>query len=461
MAGRSAGAAYNRRMIQSLRYLSKTHSRTRCGAAHSAVAWLALASLAIPSLGQSGPPQAGWTQESADWYTRYELLEPAKQSFRILYDVTATTAGAKLFFNPIRVGSEPTVHSVTDLASGKPLEWKIVSSEEAAAEGLANAGHEGEFIRVALARPVPEGGEGRIRIDKTYKDPASVFEEDGKLVFERTLGVPRNAVVLPAGYELVGCNYPSQVDTEADGRVRVSFMNRGPAGVPYRVEARRRGATPEGPETNAGQVDGQVQHRDPVTRSEPTSARTGYELSERAIQDREIVYFLLAPESHSFRLYHDYTESRPGVDRYVNVVRPGSRAANPSAKILDTGEVLTVETLHGDAIAAKGVDIGEPVRSESEAVVIWFDAVAPGASKRLRIEETYTDPGRYGLEGDELLWDRSFGRPRNAVVLPAGWYLTTSSIPAVITETEAGEIRLDFENDRPGDIDVLLRARRR
>jgi hypothetical protein len=422
---------------------------------------LVLAAALSPALAQPAPPQTDWTQQSADWYTRYELLEPSRQSFRIIYDVTATTPGATLFFNPIRVGSEPTVHSVIDLASGKALEWRIVSSADAAAEGLANAGHEGEFIRVALARPVPEGGEGRIRIDKTYKDPASVFEEDGKLVFERTLGVPRNAVVLPAGYELVGCNYPSQVAAEEDGRIRVSFMNRGPAGVPYRVESRPRAAAHGASEGSAAPADGQVLHRDLTTRIEPTSARTGYELSERAAQDREIVYFLLAPESHSFRLYHDYTESRPGVDRYVNVVRPGSRAAKPSAKILDTGEVLTVETLRGAEIAAKGVDIGEPVRPESEAVVIWFDAVEPGESKRLRIEETYTDPGRYGLEGDDLLWDRSFGRPRNAVVLPAGWYLTTSSIPAVVTETDAGEIRLDFENDRPGDIDVLLRARRR
>jgi hypothetical protein len=47
-------------------------------------------------------------------------------------------------------------------------------------------------------------------------------------------------------------------------------------------------------------------------------------LSERARQDREIVYFLQQPETHAFDLYHDYTESRPGVDNYLNVVRGGS-----------------------------------------------------------------------------------------------------------------------------------------
>ena len=51
-------------------------------------------------------------------------------------------------------------------------------------------------------------------------------------------------------------------------------------------------------------------------------------LSERAHQDREIVYFLQQPETHSFDLYHDYTETRPDASRYVNVVRPGSSVTN-------------------------------------------------------------------------------------------------------------------------------------
>jgi hypothetical protein len=56
-------------------------------------------------------------------------------------------------------------------------------------------------------------------------------------------------------------------------------------------------------------------------------------------------YFLQQPETHAFRLYHDYTETRPEVDRYLNVVRRGSKASNPSAHVLDTGERLRVETL--------------------------------------------------------------------------------------------------------------------
>lgn len=187
----------------------------------------------------------------------------------------------------------------------------------------------------------------------------------------------------------------------------------------------------------------------------------GGRLSERARQDREIVYFLQQPETHAFDLYHDYTESRPGVDNYLNIVRGGSKVSNPSAVILDTGEKLTVETLRGTKITDAKIDIGEPVTDQSEVVIIRYPAVKQGQSVRLRISETYTDPGRYGLIGDELVWDRAFGRPANAMVLPAGWYLTNCSIPATVSLEPDGRVRLDFINPRNDNIEVLVTARRR
>ena len=184
-------------------------------------------------------------------------------------------------------------------------------------------------------------------------------------------------------------------------------------------------------------------------------------LSERARQDREIVYFLQPPETHAFDLYHDYTESRPGVDNYLNIVRGGSKVSNPSALILDTGEKLVVETLRGTKITDAKIDIGEPVTAQSEVVVIRFAPVKQGQSVRLRISETYTDPNRYGVVGDELVWDRAFGRPANAMVLPAGWYLTNCSIPATVSVQPDGRVRLDFVNPRNDNVEVLVTARRR
>lgn len=183
--------------------------------------------------------------------------------------------------------------------------------------------------------------------------------------------------------------------------------------------------------------------------------------SERARQDREIVYFLQPPETHSFDLYHDVTIREVGRSTYINVVRAGSKVSNPSALCLDTGEPLRVETLKGDEITRAKIDIGEPVKPDSEAAVVRFPAVAAGTTTRIRIRETYTDPARYRMEGDLLVWDRSFGRPRNAVILPAGYALVSSAFPAKVSLTEDNRIRLDFDNPRNDEVRALIHARKR
>ena len=184
-------------------------------------------------------------------------------------------------------------------------------------------------------------------------------------------------------------------------------------------------------------------------------------LSERAHQDPEIVYLLKAPETHSFELYHDVTIADIGRSTYINVVRAGSKVSNPSALCLDTGEALNVETLRGDKITKAKIDIGAKVLPASEAVVVRFPAVVAGATTRIRIRETYTDPARYRLDGDLLVWDRSFGRPQNAVVLPEGYMLAGSSFPVRISLTEDDRVRLDFINPRNDEVRALIHARKR
>ena len=75
--------------------------------------------------------------------------------------------------------------------------------------------------------------------------------------------------------------------------------------------------------------------------------------------------------------------------------------------------------------------------------------------------ETYTDTARYKVVNGELIWNRSFGRPTNAVVLPAGWALTNSSITATVSELADGRVRLDFINGRPDEVNVLITARKK
>lgn len=401
-------------------------------------------------------PFAAPAQSPDDSYTRYELLDPSTQSFRILYEVTATQAGAAYYYNTLRKGSEHKVDGAVDVMTGKNLEWTIVTGAEARKSGYAEAESDVDYLKIKLARPVAAGNEYRLSIDKTYKDVKSYFTQGDRIVFDRSLSIKRNSVVLPRGYELIKCNYPSQVVMENDGRIKVSFLNTGPAEVPLHLEGRKL------PASASLVVEGQKNTILPVGQGrDKSSARVSFSFPERAYQTREIVYFLQQPETHAFRLYHDYTESREGMDRYLNVVRSGSKASNPSAKILDTGAALKVETLKGEAITKKGLDIGEPVTPETEVVVIWYDPVQKNQSVRLRIEETYEDPNRYVLYNGELVFDRGFGRPFNTVILPDGWFLTASIIPAVVDLTPDGKISLYYVNGGPDDIDVLIRGRRK
>ncbi len=385
--------------------------------------------LAVAGAARAAPAQ---TDDGA--YTRYELLAPASHKFRIIYDITATTPGATTYFNPIRAGSVASDERVTDRATGKPLAFAEVGGEIARAGGVTNAAPQARYIAVTLARPVPDDGGARIRIDKTYEDASSYYSDGEAIVFDRPLGIKRNSVVLPAGYRLAAVNVPVQVLQQADGRIAVSFLNATPAPMPLRIRA--------------------------VPAAVPASGSSmAIRISERAAQTREIVYYLRPPETHSFDLTHDYTEERPGISAYVNVVRAGSTVSNPSARDLDTGVALTTELVKGAAITA--IDPRETnVTAATTAVVFRFPPVAAGASRRIRIAETYTDPNRYRLVDGELVWHRAFGRPANAVVLPAGWVLTNSTIPATISLTNDGRTRLDFINPRPDDIDVVVTARR-
>jgi hypothetical protein len=356
-----------------------------------------------------------------------------------MYELSATTEGARTYTDPIPTGTVVRDVAVTDMMTGTPLKFDVTASA----------------ITVTLARPVPPKGQGRIRIEKTVKSPLVYKQAAGSATFSVPLGASRHDLVLPAGYELIGANIPVRVLAEDDGRTKLDVMNVPPGNATLVVTLR------------AGALTGDAAKPAPLTNNRsweppPTQGPTERaRLAERAHLDRDIVYFLQEPSTNAFSLYHDYTESRPGIDKYINVVRTGSRSSSPSAYILDTGEVLKHETLKGAEITAKQIQIGEAVTPDTEIVVLYFPPVKPGQSVRLRISETYTAPQSYRLDGSDLVFERSLGRTRNSVVLPSGWYLTASSIPTVVSETPDKSIRLDFVNNRPDSLDVYIKGRKR
>jgi hypothetical protein len=112
-----------------------------------------------PAGAAPGLPAARQTE--SDEYTRYELLAPDTASFKIFYGVTATTAGAQVYFNPIRKGSAASDEVVFDPMTGEPLKFEIISGADARRDPLmTDADASTNYIKVHLARAVPPDGQG-------------------------------------------------------------------------------------------------------------------------------------------------------------------------------------------------------------------------------------------------------------------------------------------------------------
>jgi hypothetical protein len=181
------------------------------------------------------------TLAAEDVLTQYELLAPESHQFAIRYDVSATEAGSSVYFNIIRPGSEASNEKVLDRATGKEIPFEESDGKEARAAKQADADTNDQtpFIKVLLPHPVPKDGEFRLRILKTYKDAKSYYAQGDKIIFDRSLGIKRNVIILPAGYELVASTVPVIVSTEEDGRVKVSLINDRDDEVAVRLEGRK------------------------------------------------------------------------------------------------------------------------------------------------------------------------------------------------------------------------------
>jgi hypothetical protein len=194
----------------------------------------------------------------------------------------------------------------------------------------------------------------------------------------------------------------------------------------------------------------------------PSNGQNQNPLTERAYQDREILYELQSPDSHAFRITHDYTVRKAGEKYYFNIVRAGSHVTNPESFDLDTGEKLKWEIISGKQAKERKLPITEQLTDDSEIVVTYLARpLEPGTTNRIRLMETYADPKSYFIEGDELVWDRTFGRLRNTVVLPVGWSLSGLASPATIDTLRDGRVSVYIVNPRNDDVRVYLRARRR
>ena len=181
----------------------------------------------------------------------------------------------------------------------------------------------------------------------------------------------------------------------------------------------------------------------------------------RAEQDRTIRYWLLDPDSHQFRISHDFTVDKVGQASVHSFVRAGSIVSKAIVVDLNTGKELKTYNVSGKSVNALGY---YPTPTDPDSVVVQADLDHPlkqGESVRVRVTETYTDPVGYKKQGKELIWDRTLGRPYNQVTLPEGYMLVSSNTPAIIKLDAEGRVVCRFDNPRPGELHVILRAKPR
>ncbi|HEX9637307.1 MAG TPA: hypothetical protein VGB99_07220 [Acidobacteriota bacterium] len=179
----------------------------------------------------------------------YWLLDPARHQFRFAHDFNITRPGQTVAHSFVRAGSTVSEDiTFIDLDSGRRLKTRKISGAAVNALELYPEPSEPDSVVVegALLEPVPEGGSVRIRVIETYTDTERYRLQDGKLVWDRTLGRPRNTVMLPQGWMLTHCSTPASVSEDAQGRIVLRLDNPRNDELHVVVRARRRPVSQSG-----------------------------------------------------------------------------------------------------------------------------------------------------------------------------------------------------------------------
>lgn len=346
-----------------------------------------------------------------DDHTEYNLLDPATHQFHIVYYLNQRQVGATTLLNQTRSGSEGSDVSVRDPQTGQPLKFEYKTGEELAAAGEAGRLSPAEhYIRAFLPRPVPEGGEGRVRIEKTYLDEKSYYAQGEDIVFARSLGIGRNAIVLPRGYTLVSSNVAGQVMALSDGRLKVAFENINT----YAADVTIRG------------------------RKSTASLASNIAVVERAFDFAKTLYDLGSPDTHRVSVRHEYVETRRGARASLEFLAR-HRLTDAVITDMDTGAVMD-----GVDFAGRTVRLAVPITTD-------------GQSAHLRIAGVEADPN-YRVDAGQLSWTRTLHEPRTTILLPAGWEVTAISTPATVTTTRDGRVAIQVYNPRLEPTAIAIRA---
>ncbi|HZS54735.1 MAG TPA: hypothetical protein VFA65_10060 [Bryobacteraceae bacterium] len=175
---------------------------------------------------------------------RYWLLDPATHEFKISHDFNVTRVGQKSVHSFVRKGSTVVQSQIFDLDTGEELKTYNVTGKDTNALGYYPSAVPDDEVVVQgdLPHPIEAGQSVRIRVVETYMDPAYAAK-NGELVWDRTLGRPRNEVTLPDGWMLTQVSVPAIISLDPQGRITCRFTNPRNDEIHVVLKARRRPGT--------------------------------------------------------------------------------------------------------------------------------------------------------------------------------------------------------------------------
>ena len=181
---------------------------------------------------------------------RYWLLDPSTHQFRISHDFNVSRAGQKYVHSFVRKGSVVEQSQIFDLDTGEELKTYNVTGKDTNALGYypTPVPDDEVVVQAELPHAVEQGQSVRVRVVETYTDP-SYTEKNGELLWDRTLGRPRNEVTLPEGWMLTESTVPAIVTLDSEGRVTLRYTNPRNDEIHVILKAKRR-PTPTASTTN-------------------------------------------------------------------------------------------------------------------------------------------------------------------------------------------------------------------
>lgn len=236
--------------------------------------------------------------------------------------------------------------------------------------------------------------------------------------------------------------------------------------APIVAEAQRgRGRrTPPPPPTNPPRATMPGSGSTTGTRLPDNPFEVGIDISrliERDVNAKEVTFDLLQPEQSRYNLFFTYAESRAGISAYARVIRDGSDLLAITAVEVTNQTPLEVELFGMDEMMSLGIVRVADSTVATRIAMVRFPPVPGDQNFGIQIREEITRPGSYKVSGDELTFDCDLERARNRIVLPEGWYLTNSSLPATISTGNDGRVHIHIVNYRPDPLSLRISARRR